>query len=344
MTIHFVSCKPNPERYTEDASFRYRCENLSSALNSLNIPTKLQHISEFTPEPMTTHVVFQRPRNTPRLKRLLRQLKLAKIRTIADFDDLIFDPEYAIFSPASVNHIRPLKKITKDYQSHYDALVQFKRISVSTDLLKRHVHRLIQGTRTRVVHNYAHHKWPHKHLQDPSQRKKILTYFPGTRSHDRDFWQIENVVRHFLDNHPSVILLVIGPLESTLIKARHPQIRHSAKLPFEHFIQAAANTWVNLLPLEPTPFNQCKSALKVIEAATNLAPTICSPLPDAQRFAGKGALIAHDETEWLMHLNRCLQPAYYTQIVKAIQSSADMVHNKQMALTFCQAYNIPINR
>ncbi|PWQ95012.1 hypothetical protein DKT75_13845 [Leucothrix arctica] len=327
----------------EDASFRYRCENLSAGLNQLNIDTKLQHISEFKLEASTTHVVFQRPRNTPRLKRLIRQLKLAKVRTIADFDDLVFDPEYATVSPAILNNRRPLRQVTKDYKSHYDALVQFKRIIVSTNTLKRHVQRLIKGSLTHIIHNYAHYKWPYKQPQHPEQRKKVLTYFPGTRSHDRDFWQIEDVLSTFIKQHADVSLLIIGPLETKLLNTPHPQIKHIAKLPFEQFAQAAAKSWVNLLPLEPTPFNQNKSALKVIEAATNLAPTICSPLPDAQRFVGHGVLIAHDDTEWLKHLTHCLDPENYLKLVHDIHHSAKGLQHAQMARAFCLAFNISLD-
>ena len=77
------------------------------------------------------------------------------------------------------------------------------------------------------------------------------------------------------------------------------QVLRATKVPFAVYPQQFAGAWVNLAPLEDTPFNASKSALKVLEAGYWGLPTLCSPTPDYARFADAGALLASDPDAWL---------------------------------------------
>lgn len=341
MQVHFVSFHAKPMAFLDDASFRYRCENLAFALNKQGVSAKLQHITSFALESGISHVVFHRPKYSTRFQRLIKQLKLANITAIADFDDLVFDEEYVGFSPAVLNNILPTKKVVKKYREHFEALSFFENISVSTQTLSRHVRRLFPHANVSILNNATHHGWPYKKPLSSVHRRPIITYFPGTRSHDRDFWQIEEVLEFFLHNNPSVNLLVIGPLLSPLLAKGSNQIRHVRRLPFINYTQAVSNAWVNLLPLEPTPFNQCKSALKVIEAAAYHAPTICSPLPDASRFEGVGAITAIEQQQWLSSLDKLMEPAFYKSTVSHIEKQFSLVADPiLMADKFCKLHQL----
>lgn len=344
MQVHFVSFHAKPEAFLDDASFRYRCENLSYALNQQGITTKLQHITSFALEPGISYVIFHRPKYSTRFRRLIKQLKLASIIAIADFDDLVFDESYVGFSPAVLNNVLSHKKVLKIYRAHYEAMAFFDHINVSTSTLAMRAKHIFPNANINVLSNATHHDWPYKAPLSVTQRRPIITYFPGTRSHDRDFWQIEDVIEFFLRNNPSVNLLVIGPLLSPLLSKGSKQIRHVHRLPFLNYTQAVSNTWVNLLPLEPTPFNQCKSALKVIEAAAYHAPTICSPLPDAVRFEGIGTVTAIDQQQWLNNLENLMDTAIYRSTVSHIEKQFSLIADpKLMAGSFCKAHPFPPN-
>lgn len=339
MKVHFVSFHPKPNVFLDDASFRYRCENLAFALNQQGVSAKLQHISSFELEPSISHVVFHRPKYSTRFQRLIKQLKRANITAIADFDDLVFDEDYVEFSPAVLNNILPTRKVVKKYREHFEALSFFEHISVSTHTLSRYIRRLFPDANISILNNTTHHDWPYKKPLSSEHRRPIITYFPGTRSHDRDFWQIEEALEFFLGNNPSVSLLVIGPLLSPLLSKGSNQVRHFRRLPFINYTQAVSNTWVNLLPLEPTPFNQCKSALKVIEAAAYHAPTISSPLPDATRFEGIGAITAVDQQQWLTNLDNLMEPTFYKKTVNHIEKQFSLEANPMlMADKFCKLH------
>ena len=341
MTVSFVSFSAKPELFMDDPSFRYRCDNLAYALKGLGINCRLAHIDSFAMTADLSHVIFHRPRYSNRFRRLVRQLDNRGITVIADFDDLVFDPAYLDFSPAVLNNVQSRRNIKQRFLSHFEALQHIRNVTVSTSELGRFARTTFPDVKTCVLQNYIHYDWPYKTPQPNINKRKVLTYFPGTRSHDRDFWQIEDVIDYFLTKNKDIHLLVIGPLSSQLLKKRSPQVRHLPKLPFTDYVQAASNSWINLLPLEPTPFNQCKSAIKIIEAGSYNTPTISSPLSDAVRFCGTAASIAIDQQQWLQHLESFLDPAFYLQSSLRIKTDFKRIaNNEHMAKNFCESYNI----
>lgn len=343
MNVSFISFSKRPEAFIEDPSFRYRCQNLSSALCSLGVSSSIHHIDSFSPTINTTHVIFHRPKNSIRFRRIIKKLQLTGVLAIADFDDLVFHEDYLEFSPALLNNILPKKKVAKIYRSHFEALNYVDYISVSTNSLAKYAHKLFPNKKVNVLHNTAHYEWPKKRPSSLLCNNPVITYFPGTRSHDRDFWQIEEAIKLFLSQNPSAKLLVIGPLVSELVNKQHSQVKHIQKLPFNDYAQATSNSWVNLLPLEPTPFNQCKSAIKIIETAIYNTPTICSPLPDALRFTGTAAFTAIDQQQWLEHLNKMMNPVYYKAVTTKIKKDFHLTTNSQiMVEQFKAGYDLKL--
>ena len=80
----------------------------------------------------------------------------------------------------------------------------------------------------------------------------------------------------FLRKYPDIRLRVTGPLGFQL-DVPERQVVHRDKVPFSEFAGQFVGVWANLAPLEQTPFNQSKSALKALEAGYWGIPTICSP-------------------------------------------------------------------
>lgn len=123
------------------------------------------------------------------------------------------------------------------------------------------------------------------------ERRAFLASNKNARRLASDFAPVVGAVARVLARHPHAQLSVTGPLNFH-VPARPGQVMHHAPLPFcqcRHIMQGAR---VNLAPLEASPFTPCKSALKVIEAAWWNIPTMCSPLPDAERLRGVGAFTA----------------------------------------------------
>ncbi|MBN2427410.1 MAG: hypothetical protein JXK94_03640 [Deltaproteobacteria bacterium] len=320
MNIAFVACNRKAERFRQDPSFIYRCENLSLALQAAGHQPELVHLSTFPSNQKFDVVIFHRPRWNWRLCLILARLRRSGTVAIADVDDLVFDDKYAKFSPGVKNGLVPLGKTTKQYVAHRKALARFTIITVSTEPLAEHARKLFPSQRIEVIHNAIHFSWLKKPVPEPHDSSPpVITYFPGTRSHDQDFSGISDALSQFLRRHPEARLQITGPLKFA-IEALPEQVLYREKVPFSSFAELFRDAWVNLAPLEPTPFNRCKSALKIMEAGYWNVPTICSPTPDASRFEGAGASLANEPAAWVNYLEAFLDTSCYREATSGLRA------------------------
>ncbi|MEZ5536437.1 MAG: glycosyltransferase [Thiolinea sp.] len=266
--------------------------------------------------------MFHRPAASIRLTLLVSWLKLRKVAFIAEFDDLVFDTAYCEFSPGILNNVLGLEQTKKKYRAHQRALKLFERFSVSTEPLRDHLLKLDFQKQVAVLPNAPHHHWrkqfDHLPVPEVNWSNPVITYLPGTKSHDRDFQVFTRGIADFLNDHPYVRLQVTGPLQFEL-DVNPAQIIRREKVPFREYHQHISHGWVNLAPLEDTPFTRCKSALKVMEAGYWGRPTLCSPIPDAERFIGNGAIPVNSTDELYAELQKLLEPVYYYNYTKDLR-------------------------
>jgi len=319
--IVFLACNKNPSLYYSDPSYIYRCENLGFALQQQGHKVEFCHLKLFSLTSRPDVVVFHRPRLTLRLRLLLLWLKFKKVAVVAEFDDLVFDVEYAEFSPGVLNNVLSLKKTSQNYLSQQEALGLFDAFTVSTVSLREHLLALHPDKKSSVLPNAIHHTWRiNENAAIPAidWNCPIITYLPGTRSHDRDFQVFAKGIARFLNDHSHVRLQVTGPLKFDL-PVKPEQIIRREKVPFSEYHEHVRYAWVNLSPLEYTPFTRCKSALKVMEAGYWGKPTLCSPMPDTERFIGNGAIPVNSSTELYNELTKLLDPVHYQAYVKNLR-------------------------
>jgi hypothetical protein len=319
LRVAFVAGNRNPARFREDPSFVYRCENLGLALQAAGHQVHLLHWTALRPAQRFDVVVFHRPRWSLRWRTLLWWLHRCGTTLTADVDDLVFDVALAQYSPGVLNKQVPLQQTQRLFASHCRALACFQRLTVSTLPLAGHVRERFPLARVVVLPNAVHQAW-RGGAADPETNgsRPVVTYLSGTRSHDRDFALYADGVARFLAAHPAARLEVTGPLQFSL-PARPGQVVHHPKVPFAQYVERVRSAWVNLAPLEATPFTRCKSALKVLEAGFWGAPTICSPLPDAERFAAAGAVFAANGEECFASLQALLAPSRYAAVTRGLR-------------------------
>jgi glycosyltransferase involved in cell wall biosynthesis len=312
--IDFLGTNKNAARFRGDASFVYRCENLALALEAAGHRARMQHMNDYRPEDGVDAVVFHRPLDSLKYRRLVKQIKRRGAVVIVDLDDLIFDPDLGVHSPAVVNGVLPLRKIRKRFARHRAALAPVDVVTVSTAAIAEHVRRASPDVRVEPVPNSVHFTWLGESPPPPAPAtgQVVITYCPGTRSHDRDFAEIAGALEGFLGEHAEVRLQITGHLEFDL-KAREGQVVHAPRVPFSEYAGVVRAGRINLAPLEPSPFNRCKSAIKVIEAGYWNIPTICSPNGDIERFVGSGAVVASTGEEWYGALERLLGEEAYAE-------------------------------
>lgn len=304
-SIAFVACNRNAGRHAQDPSFVYRCINLAHAVRARGHTVWTGHLSSLPWGQQWDAVLFHRPRASLHFKLLVMWLRRRGARVLADIDDLIMDAELAMHSPGVSNGLVALSVTQKQFASHYAALRLVDGISVSTEPLMQEVKRLLPGAEVIVTPNGVHHSWWDMPVPSREPGARLITYMPGTRSHDRDFALLTPVLQRVLRRHPQARLQITGPL-GFAVDARSGQVAHREKLPFDQYHQTFAGASINLAPLENSPFTRCKSALKIIEAAWWNMPTVCSDFPDATRFDGAGALRAENAQAFEGHLEHLL--------------------------------------
>jgi len=322
LRIAFVAGTPNARLYRQDPAFIYRCENPGLALQDAGHRLSWLHWTALRPTDCFDVVVFHRPRFSLAWRALLWWLHRRGAMLVADVDDLVFDPALAKFSPGVLNGLMPFEKIERQFFSHIRALTCFERVTVSTQPLAEEMHRCLPAAIVKVLPNAVHASWRNlvfDSAEEPDVSAPVITYFPGTRSHDRDFSVYAEGVARFLALHPTARLEVTGPLRFDL-SARPGQVVHHEKVPFVEYGKRVRHAWVNLAPLEDTPFTRCKSALKVLEAGFFGVPTVCSPLPDAERFASAGALFAPDGQACFDMLQALINPAHYAAATQGLSA------------------------
>jgi hypothetical protein len=300
--IRFLSHSRRADLYRRDPSFFYRCENLSNALADLGLDAGCLHRSTFGKPTRNTSLVFHRPRSFVPFGRP-KPPHAALDWHAAEVDDLVFDPAQAVHSPAVRNKHLTLWQTKWMFRANGRALGRFSRISTSTAQLAKQLQASFPNADIGIFPNCVAKSWLGYPIQSLERDKRRLTYFPGTRGHDADFAMICGPVENFLLAHPDWELFVVGPLDFRLAVPGR-QIVRMDRVPFEKYHEVVQTGAINLAPLESTTFNECKSALKIMEAGFFGIPTLASPIPDAQRFAGDGVEFAAASEEWAAGLIR----------------------------------------
>ena len=312
LAIAFVAGNRTPRLYDREASFIYRCENLAAALALQGHDVLRCHLSQLPRTGRYDIVVLHRPRLTLSLRWQLRRWRSTGTRVLADVDDLVFASELAGSSPSVLNRRYPLPVVEAQFRDCAAALVRMDGISVSTEALFEACRDRWPEAVRPVLHlqpNAVFHSWPALAATRPeASAGPVLRYLPGTRSHDRDLALIAGPLTECLRRHPQFSLEVVGPVDLPL-DLPAGRVHHRDKLPFEQFHTVFDGTWLALAPLEATPFNRCKSALKWIEAGFWGVPTLGSALPDAARRLGAGTPLAEGLDDWRHWLSLlCGQP------------------------------------
>jgi len=252
---------------------------------------------------------------------LVKWLQRCGTRVVADFDDLVFSAELAHFSPGVVNGMVPLANTQKLFDRHARAMALVDHVTVSTACLVNRVREKFSHKYITCIPNAIHWSWLDKPLQDTVRNSRTLAYMPGTRSHDRDFAWVASALERTLNAFPLVNLEITGPLNHGL-SGWGSRVVHKEKMPFEQFEHAFKGIGLNLAPLINSPFNDCKSGIKVMEAAWWGIPTVFTHLPDAQRLVAAGGIQANTLAEFEEHLSRWQRnPETFSQKPQALRGA-----------------------
>jgi glycosyltransferase involved in cell wall biosynthesis len=242
---------------------------------------------------------------------LVVRAKSCGIPVIYDIDDLVFCPE-------RVDLIRFTSALSQEEQATFENGVALRRemmlmcdaVTTSTFSLSREVRRL--GCSAFVLPNtisrsdFAQSDELIKRLRKSARTRIRIGYFSGTKTHQRDFAECDKGLLRIVSEFPNVEFVVVGHLDiPEHFKSYGDRVFQKPLMPHREMLAVLATVDINLVPLEPNnAFTECKSELKIFEAALYGIPSIATPTATFASIVEHGVtgMLARTENDWYSSL------------------------------------------
>lgn len=258
---------------------------------------------------LATLVLFYRVPEGDLFKLYLEEAKRLKIRTAYDIDDPIFAPDvYAENKNLDMLSKMEKKALLESSKEYLDAMEQCDFISVSTkgmsDLVKSFFDKpvilwrnVLDGETLSIVAEQKRQSIDSVNIND----NIIISYMSGSRAHDADFTTIEKVLRDIMSDYPNVQLLIGG--YAAISNELQPYTHRIKQFPFSGYagyFKHLALADICVIPLLQDRFNDCKSAIRYLEAAVLGIPTVASNIGDFRNLiiSGENGFLADSSEEW----------------------------------------------
>lgn len=287
-SICFVSETGRVNNPLDDPSVRYRCYHPAEVLMSEGHNCTVTSAEHFYKNPSLWYdiYVFHRP-NAARSNfvRVQELLKKSGAVLIADYDDLIFgDKNIALVSSAVVNGTLTEEKAVKAFANNLDGLRSFEKVTASTTPLVEQAQEHNLDAKVLLSPNMIPPSVLsiHKDNGTPFTTRPLsnIGYFAGTRSHDKDFPIVQEVIHRVLCENPAFNFFIVGPVSIPPSLAMLPNVKTRSVVNFLRLPGLMSICSKVIAPLEKSAFNDCKSRVKFLEATLGGCRLISSPIPD----------------------------------------------------------------
>lgn len=295
----------------EGESKRYRVYNVAEALSAEGLSIRVMDFSErqqIIDKRLSARVlvIFRAPfLDMAGVEQLIDYARRDGMRVVFDVDDLVFEPDLVSF-------IHGVKELSQEQQAEYARGVQMYRrmllacdmATVTTEPLKLAVEKL--GKPVAVIPNClnATQVALAESLRAGRKANRVarVGYFPGSRTHQRDFAEAEAALLELMRERNDWELLLVGYLD--LGPAWSPylgRVKRKGFQPYLDMLRLLSECDVNIAPLESGDlFSGAKSELKFFEAGLVATPSICSP---TEPFAavienGVNGYLAQGRDQW----------------------------------------------
>jgi len=322
----YVSHTGRIERPYLDPSVRYRCYNPAEDIEHFGHLADVISFGAFDIDMIKNYdvFIFHRPPYDKKLEIALAVMDRYHKKYFADYDDLIFAPEYALESSLYKTGRADKRKVIDIFKKNFKAMRFFNNFTVSTEPLKELLLSLNKKKTisVNVIHNGLSSSWIERVESKSSiiqSTVKRISYLSGTKSHDHDFEIVQSILASQLSEKINLEVMLVGPLEYDK-KLLTDKVRHLRYVEYEKLPEIIRKSWLNIAPLENNIFNRCKSGLKFFESAIFGIPSIVSPIPDFTRFSDSDIIIANTEQEWIDAIEKLYSDReYYQKISDSIK-------------------------
>ena len=262
--------------------------------------------------------IFFRCPHTPVIAEFIAAARRLNKRVFFDIDDLVIDRKYV----ESIQYLQTIP--TEERELYLDGVRRMQQTLRLCNAAITTTNRLALELKAYVPEVFINPNVASEELVKISlraaagQERKdraavVLGYFSGSITHNADLEMITPVLRQILREHSQARLLLGGLLTVPGEFAEFGErVRIAPFRPWQQLPELIASVDINLVPLEPSIFNEAKSENKWVEAALVKVPTVASDLgPFAE-------VIKHHQTGFL-----CSTPQqWHSQLAELIKHEA----------------------
>ena len=283
-------------------------------------------------------VIFYRTPLLPGVEQLVREARRLKLPVSWEVDDLIFDAAVLQATPTlrELDH-HTFRGLLKGARLYRRALESADRGIASTPALAKAmagvggfpVDVIHNGLDTETLNNVEELRLRHQGCDpelDPQAAVCRVVYGSGTNTHNQDVLEATEALLALLRDRPHLRLRIIGDLKlPPSFQTVSSQIERFHARDYPSYLALLAECQINLAPLEPSLFNDCKSNIKWLEAAALGIPTVCSPRAEFQDAVvdGVNGLLCTTPQQWRTALEQLVdQPQQRQHIGDAARQTA----------------------
>ena len=182
---------------------------------------------------------------------------------------------------------------------------------VSTEPLSQEVEK-IEGVSARVLPNGISSGLvaaARDSRAEKNEHEVTLFYGSGTNTHDADFSYIAEVLRDLLTTYPQLTLVVVGPVRfDRRLEGFADRVQTLEFLEYESYLELLAYADVNIAPLEPGLFADCKSEIKWMEAGLLGVPSVVTTTKAYMEVIihGHNGFMAENPEQWKSILSQLI--------------------------------------
>ena len=299
---------------------RYRCHNTAEQLGLQGLATEVRKITDSAvPDllPQYDLLLLHRVAYAEIVEELVAQAHQLGIAVLMDIDDRVFEPELA-------SHIDALRWMDEGERALFaEGIARCRRSLLLCDGALVTTEPLVEAVRRIDKPAWVHRNGPSLELlrlsdearaaRSADRDRVVVGYASGTRTHNRDFAEVESALERLLGLHPEVELWILGLLDLDERWSRWgDRVKRVPHVPWRELPKLLAHLDINLAPLErDNPFCEAKSELKYLEAGAVGVPTVASDVGafrHAIRDGDNGLLVRHPG-DWLAALERLVNDA-----------------------------------
>jgi len=294
---------------------RYRVFNLIEVLRESGVTSVVasDRALEDIDLSSTSLVVLNRIGWSQTLKKFFQKAKKYNIPVIFDIDDMVFDPSTLHLLRA---HSVPEKRGPMSYAMNAwrETMRNCDYVTVSTEALLLIAHQ--KGARPFVIPNNIPKGLIDKITAKSGILKKkrnhvYIGYFSGTSTHLVDFEECADAVYKVLKLYEYASFVLVGEYEkSERFNNFGDRFIYIPLQNYENMLRLVADMDIVLAPLElNNAFTDCKSQLKVFEAAAFGVPCVASPVRSYLSYVkdGVSGYLAATPDEWEGKLSKLIE-------------------------------------